>query len=85
MYFPQWRQGFEPRIWTCGICAGQSGTEVGFLRVLRIPLPILIPPTASHIFIIIYHPELVQWVKQWSTYQVDSVSPHPKKLKKKRT
>jgi hypothetical protein len=30
------------------ICGGQSGTGVGFLRVLRFPLPILIPPTAPH-------------------------------------
>jgi hypothetical protein len=27
----------------CGVCGGQSGTEAGFLRVLRFPLPI-IPP-----------------------------------------
>jgi hypothetical protein len=33
---------------SCGICGGQSGSEAGFLRVLRFPLPILIPPTASH-------------------------------------
>jgi hypothetical protein len=33
---------------TCGICGGQSGTGTGILRVLRFPLPILIPPTASH-------------------------------------
>jgi hypothetical protein len=31
---------------------------------------------------IIYHPGLVQYVKQWPTCQVDSVSPHPNKLKK---
>jgi hypothetical protein len=30
---------------SCGICGGQSGTEAGFLRVLRFPLPILTPPT----------------------------------------
>jgi hypothetical protein len=32
----------------CGICGRQSGTGAGFLRVLQFPLPILIPPTASH-------------------------------------
>jgi hypothetical protein len=29
---------------SCGICGGQSGTAAGFLRVLRIPLPIFTPP-----------------------------------------
>jgi hypothetical protein len=33
---------------SCGICGGQSGTGAGFLRVLRFPLPILIPPTTPH-------------------------------------
>jgi hypothetical protein len=32
---------------SCRICCGQSGTGSGFLRVLRLPLPI-IPPSASH-------------------------------------
>jgi hypothetical protein len=31
---------------SCGICVGQTGTGAGFLRVLRFPLTILIPPTA---------------------------------------
>jgi hypothetical protein len=31
---------------SCGICAGQSGTEAGFLQVFRFPLPIFIPPIA---------------------------------------
>jgi hypothetical protein len=34
------------RIWSCGICGGQSGAGAGFLRVLRFPLPIFIPPIA---------------------------------------
>jgi hypothetical protein len=33
---------------SCGICGGHSGSGAGFLRVLRFPLPILIPPTAPH-------------------------------------
>jgi hypothetical protein len=32
------------RFWSCGICGGQSGAGAGFLRVLRFPLPIFIPP-----------------------------------------
>jgi hypothetical protein len=32
------------RVWSCGICGGQSGARAGFLRVLRFPLPIFIPP-----------------------------------------
>jgi hypothetical protein len=39
---------FRAQVRLCGICDGQSGTGVGFLRVLRIPLPILIPSTAAH-------------------------------------
>jgi hypothetical protein len=31
---------------SCGICGGQSGTGAVFLRILRFPLPTLIPPTA---------------------------------------
>jgi hypothetical protein len=29
----------RPRVWSSGICGGQSGAGVGFLRVLRFPLP----------------------------------------------
>jgi hypothetical protein len=37
---------FRDRVRSRGICCGQSGTEAGFLRVLRFPLPIFIPPIA---------------------------------------
>jgi hypothetical protein len=40
--FPPWRPGFESA--SCGICGRLSGTGAGFLRVLRFPLPIRIPP-----------------------------------------
>jgi hypothetical protein len=33
---------------SCGICGGRSGTGACFLRVLRSPMTILIPPTAPH-------------------------------------
>jgi hypothetical protein len=31
---------------SCEICGGQSDTGAGSLRMLRFPLPVLIPPTA---------------------------------------
>jgi hypothetical protein len=34
------------RVWSCELCGGQSGTGAGFLRVLRFPTPIFIPPIA---------------------------------------
>jgi hypothetical protein len=34
------------RVWSCGICGGQSGAGAGFLQVLQFPLPISIPPIA---------------------------------------
>jgi hypothetical protein len=33
----------QSRVWSSGICGGQSGVRAGFLRVLRFPLP-FIPP-----------------------------------------
>jgi hypothetical protein len=32
------------RVWSCAISGGQSGAGADFLRVLRFPLPIFIPP-----------------------------------------
>jgi hypothetical protein len=34
------------RVWSSGICGGQSGAGAGFLRVLLFPMPIFIPPIA---------------------------------------
>jgi hypothetical protein len=34
------------RVWSCGICGGQSGARAAFLRVLQSPLPFFIPPVA---------------------------------------
>jgi hypothetical protein len=42
-WFPAAAAQVRARVSSCGICGGQSGAVVGFLRVLRIPLPIFIP------------------------------------------
>jgi hypothetical protein len=36
----------QSRVWSTGICGGHIGAGAGFLRVLRFPLPIFIPPIA---------------------------------------
>jgi hypothetical protein len=36
----------QSRVWSSGICGGQSGVGAGFLRVLRFPLSIFILPIA---------------------------------------
>jgi ABC-type uncharacterized transport system auxiliary subunit len=36
----------QTRVWSSGFCGGQSGARAGFLRVLRFPLPIFIPPNS---------------------------------------
>jgi hypothetical protein len=45
-WFPTAAARVQSQVRSCGICGGQSVTGAGFLRVLRFPLPILIPPTA---------------------------------------
>jgi hypothetical protein len=49
-------------VWSCVICGRQSGAGVGFLGVLRFPLPIFITPIApqSQSITIIHHLGLVQ-------------------------
>jgi hypothetical protein len=62
---------------SCTICE-QSGTQAGFLRVLRFPLPIFIPLTASHSLSSIIHGLYNRPIS--GQYTKSTVSPHPKKL-----
>jgi hypothetical protein len=55
------------RVCHVGFCGGQSGSGVGFLRVLRFPLPNFIPPIAPKI-ILIYHRGLYSR-PNWPKYQ----------------
>jgi hypothetical protein len=69
------------KVSSCGICGVQSGTGVGFLRVLRFPLPVLIPLTAPYSSSIIrgwYNRPVSGRSTNWTQSH-----PTPKKLKKK--
>jgi hypothetical protein len=61
----------------CGICGGQSGAGAGFLRVLRFPLPIFIPP----IYPQSPSPTIRGWYNRPVVAAVTKVPPH--KLQKK--
>jgi hypothetical protein len=65
--FPPLWSGVRHRVCHVGFCGGQSGVGVGFLRVLRFPLPIFIPPIAPKI-ILIYHWGVYNRPK-WPQYQ----------------
>jgi hypothetical protein len=56
--FPSRRPRFDPRS-SCGICARQSGPGASYFRILRLLLPIIIPPNAPHSFTIIISRGLV--------------------------
>jgi hypothetical protein len=64
---PPLRSGVRDRVSHVGFCGGQSGAGVDFLRVLRFPLPNVIPPIAPKI-ILIYHRGLYNRPK-WPQYQ----------------
>jgi hypothetical protein len=74
-WFPTAVARVQARVWSCWICGGQSGAGAGFLRVLRFPLPIFIPPIApqSPSSIISGACTLGQ---KWPQYLVDLVPPH---------
>jgi hypothetical protein len=46
LWFPTAAARVQTRVKSFGICGGQSGAGVGFLQVLRFPLPIFIPPNS---------------------------------------
>jgi hypothetical protein len=58
------------RVTSCGICGGQSGTEAGFVRVLRFSLPIFIPPIS---------PQSLSSVV-WGWYNSQILAPVPSEL-----
>jgi hypothetical protein len=59
-------------VWSSGICGGQSGAVVGFLRVLRFPLPFIPPNSQSS-----QSPGAGTIGQKWPTWRVDPVSIHP--------
>jgi hypothetical protein len=66
------------RVWSSGICGGQSGAGAGFLRVLRFPLPIFIPPIAPQS----PSPIIWGWYNRLEVAAVQGLSPIPLALKK---
>jgi hypothetical protein len=55
------------RVWSSGICGGQSGAGAGFLRVLRFALQIFIPPNSPSS----QSPGAGTIGQKWPTCQVD--------------
>jgi hypothetical protein len=46
--FPTAAARVRAQVRSCGICSEKSGTGAILLRILRFPLPVLIPPSAPH-------------------------------------
>jgi hypothetical protein len=66
------------RVWSSGICGGQSGPGAGFLRVLRFPLPIFIPPIAQQS----PSPIIWGWYNRPELAAVQGTQSHPTSNKK---
>jgi hypothetical protein len=64
------------RVNSCGVCDGQNGTGAGFLRVLQVPLPILIPLTAP----LSSGAGIISQTVAALLRRLTSVSPHEKKI-----
>jgi hypothetical protein len=57
------------RVWSSGICGGQSGAGAGFLRILWFPLPILILQNSP----LSQSPRAGTICQEWPSCQVDPV------------
>jgi hypothetical protein len=73
----------QSRVWSSGICGGQSGVMAGFLRVLWFPLPFIPPISPSS------HSPGSGTIAQWGAYvpsgpRLHSTPPIQKKKKKKK-
>jgi hypothetical protein len=68
------------RVWSSGICGGRSGAGVGFLLVLRFPLPIFIPPNS----ISSQSPGAGKIGQKWLTCRVDLVWTPPPTMRIKK-
>jgi hypothetical protein len=69
-WFPTAAARVQTRVWSSGLCGGQRGAGAGFLRVLRFPLPILIPPNSQ----LSYSPGTgTIYAFQWPTCRVDPI------------
>jgi hypothetical protein len=75
-WFPTAAARAQTRVQSCGICGGQSGAGVGFLRVLWLPLPIFIPPISPQS----PSPIIRGWYNRTVVAAVPKVPPH--RLKK---
>jgi hypothetical protein len=75
--FQLWWPGFDPRSGHVGFVVNKVTLGQVSYKYLGFPLHNYHSDCST---LVIYHLRLVHWAKWWPTYQVDSVSPHPKTL-----